>query len=165
MNYNAVSHRSINAAAMNYTNKTVNSIDINTDNCRLSFASIAGVDQDTQGATGVNWQNVFVNTPGVGIYPDATVLNPNSSSKWDIATKNVPLYKGQSGIVTLFGQVVLKQADAVQDANSIQLTLWSLPAVTTAVPNPVWAMLQESATVPGTSSMMAIGLADRAHGN
>ena len=161
MRYNSTSSRFNNKNIMSYANRVINNVEVKTDTVRVSFKSPTGVDQDVQGATGADWTSVFTTTEGVGIYPTVETFNPTLSTDWDTSTVNSPVYNGTSKIVSIFGHVVLKQADNVQDANNIQLSIWCKKAATEAVPNPVYTMLNESTTTPGTSSIMAVAIADR----
>lgn len=165
MKYNSTSSRFNNKNIMSYANRVINNVEVKTDTVRVSFKSLTGEDQAVQGAASANWTSVFTTTDGVGIYPTVETFNPTLSTDWDTSIVNSPAYNGTSKIVSIFGHVVLKQADGVQDANNIQLSIWTKKAPTEAVPNPVFAMLNESTTTPGTSSIMAVAIADRADAN
>lgn len=147
MTFNVGNQRTNSSNIMNYTNRKVGAVSIRTDTIRLAFSNTSGTEQDIQSSTGSGWTNVF--TTGSGVEPTVSIFNPNVATNWTMGTDNSPVYNGDSQICSIYGHVVLKEYDNIQQDCVINLGVFV-----------DGQLVGETALTPGDSPLMGVAIPD-----
>ena len=147
MQFNVSNPRIITSTIMNYTNRKVGAIGVRTDVLRLAFTNNSGIEQSVQSVNGADWTNVF--TIGSGVEPTISTFSPESATNWNIVAKNSPVYNGESQICSIYGHVVLKETDGIQQDCVINLGIFVADK-----------LVGETVLTPGSSSLMGVAIPD-----